>query len=115
MFRILSCTLVIACLAINRGSSDEPGVPRTDVHGDSLPPGALQRLGSSRWRAGGSLALCAFLPDGKSLLTVDNSFQAVVWDVATGKELRRIDISDNSASGAADKAARLPLMYTQPV
>jgi WD40 repeat protein len=61
--------------------------PRTDAYGDPLPPGALVRLGTVRWRA------CArhltFMPDGKTLITGEYASSDRVirfWDVATGKE-----------------------------
>ncbi len=66
-----------------------------DRHGDPLPPDALARLGTVRWRHGGPVGFVAFLADGKSLLTsaYDNSLR--VWDVATGKEVRRIGKADD--------------------
>jgi WD40 repeat protein len=63
---------------------------RTDVHGDPLPPGAIDRLGTVRLRhivRDFSGAAClAFSPDGKTLVS-GGDVGALVWDVATGKEL----------------------------
>ncbi len=64
--------------------------PRTDDHGDPLPPGAVARLGTLRLRhvvRDGSGAACvAFSPDGKTLVSGgDVGLRA--WDVATGKDL----------------------------
>jgi RNA polymerase sigma factor (sigma-70 family) len=59
----------------------------TDVHGDPLPPGALARLGTVRFRPPGSW-LAGFLPGDTTLLTVGEGSLSG-WDVATGKELHR--------------------------
>jgi WD40 repeat protein len=60
-------------------ASDEP-----------LPAGALVRFGSTPWRGVGYIYSVAFSPDGKTLATCGQRFY--VWDVATGKKLRQIDI-----------------------
>ncbi len=70
-----------------RGDSRE--APRTDLHGDPLPPGALARLGTVRWRHGFAVAYVAFTPDGKSLLTAAQDNTIRLWDWGTGKEIRR--------------------------
>src|SRR5262249_12334798 len=102
-----------------------------DLHGDPLPPGAIARLGTLRFRgvrgnlafapdgkylaaatepAGAEITLfdaatgralrrfatratltrLAFSPDGKRLVCSDNSSSSQVFDVATGKELSRL-------------------------
>jgi WD40 repeat protein len=60
----------------------DPGRPGGD--GDPLPAGALARLGATHRRfVQGSVV---FAPDGRTLLTGGR-----LWDVATGKLLRRFD------------------------
>jgi WD40 repeat protein len=83
----LPLLLLASVLVTPAGAAD----PRTDVYGDPLPDGALARLGTVRWRAGGPIALAAFLPDGKSVLTVNQDRVAQVWDRDSGKELRHFD------------------------
>src|SRR5262245_16220876 len=67
-------------------------MPPADAHGDPLPPGALLRLGTIRWRAEGTIALTAFLPQERALLTISQQYVAQVWDLASGKAIRRFDI-----------------------
>jgi RNA polymerase sigma factor (sigma-70 family) len=62
---------------------------RSDVLGDALPAGALARLGTVRWRHGDSLSQLGFAAGGKELVTAGGDGLMRVWDVATGKELRR--------------------------
>jgi WD40 repeat protein len=94
---LLVCAL--AALVPARGAD----APRTDVHGDPLPDGALARLGTVRWRADSAVVMTAFLPDGKSVLTVSQDYVAQVWDRDTGKELRHFD-----AAGPAPTEANAP-------
>jgi RNA polymerase sigma factor (sigma-70 family) len=63
---------------------------RTDLHGDPLPPGAMARLGTVRFRHQDFVTHAVFSRDGKALIAGDASGLIVVWDAATGKELRRI-------------------------
>jgi RNA polymerase sigma factor (sigma-70 family) len=63
---------------------------RTDRYGDPLPEGAIQRLGTLRFRQGGGTIHGLFLSaDGKTLVskTYYGSRTVCAWDVATGKLL----------------------------
>ncbi|MFP4433089.1 MAG: WD40 repeat domain-containing protein [Phycisphaerae bacterium] len=77
---------------VSPASADKP---RTDVHGDLLPPGAVARLGSVRFQHGGYVRGLAFSPDGKMLASIGYSSQGtrglVLWDSETGKPIRQID------------------------
>jgi WD40 repeat protein len=62
-----------------------------DQFGDALPPGALARLGTIRWRLEPDGANCmAFSKDGKTLLTGNSDTGVTAWEMQTGKILRRL-------------------------
>jgi RNA polymerase sigma factor (sigma-70 family) len=61
---------------------------RTDRHGDPLPDGAIARLGTVRWRHGDFVHALAYSPDGKTIATTGVGRALVLWDAASGKELR---------------------------
>ncbi len=60
-----------------------------DPHGDSLPAGALARLGTTRLRHSGDVTFVAFGPGGKTLLTAGQDNTIRLWNLADGKEIRR--------------------------
>jgi WD40 repeat protein len=60
----------------------------TDRHGDPLPPGALARLGTVRFRHGKGIWAVAFSSDGKTIASAGKSGSIVLHDVETGKVLR---------------------------
>jgi WD40 repeat protein len=64
---------------------------------DPLPPGAVRRYGSSRWRHGDSGAV-AVSPGGKLLATTtQSSFEMRIWNVATGKVVRKVELPEFNA------------------
>jgi WD40 repeat protein len=68
----------------------QPSKGRTDAIGDPLPPGALLRLGTIRWRTGTSHRGNASLlsPDGRSVFVGGDHGEIRVIDLDTGVLLR---------------------------
>jgi RNA polymerase sigma factor (sigma-70 family) len=67
---------------------------KRDLQGDSLPRGALARLGTVRFRLSGWGQAVTFTPDGRQLVAADGGMGAGVWDVATGRPLRSLSRND---------------------
>jgi WD40 repeat protein len=103
LLRIASGLLMVFSLALLPAFADPlapPDIPAAqdkpqavDLHGDPLPRGALQRLGTVRYRQESHIAAFAFAPDGKTFATADNTNDGVdsgvrLWDTATGKQMR---------------------------
>jgi WD40 repeat protein len=65
---------------------------QTDPYGDSLPAGAVMRLGTRRLWVGGKTSSIAFAPDGKTLAAVSSAFSRTVpiWDLSTGRLIRNL-------------------------
>jgi RNA polymerase sigma factor (sigma-70 family) len=72
-----------------RSEPEKARQARADLYGDPLPPGVLTRLGTIRYRYAGIGA--AFLPDGKTVVTVQQGNRITFWDARTGRPLREID------------------------
>src|SRR5207248_8470398 len=61
------------------------------VQGEKLPSGALARMGTMQLRHADAVSFAAYTPDGNSLVTAGRDQMVRLWDVATGKELRRFE------------------------
>src|SRR5262245_66096694 len=84
----LLCTLLAVAFAAHPAQSQPPA---KDVHGDPLPPGAVARLGTLRFRHSGTILFAAFLPGGKSVSSVSNDGVICVWEFPSGKAIRRFE------------------------
>ena len=90
--------LLVALLALLPACPSERarvrGPADVDTASDPLPPGAVARLGTTRLRPGGWIDRLMFSPDGKRLVSwggANHVSKAIsIWEVATGRELRRI-------------------------
>jgi WD40 repeat protein len=81
---LLSATTLL--LASSPALCDEP---RVDLYGDPLPPKALVRLGTVRFRQNKEINSLVVSPDGK-MLASGADFEIALWDLTTGKLLRNI-------------------------
>jgi WD40 repeat protein len=98
-----ACLLLAACFTLALGNPGQGEAPpakakrppaekkpaQVDRYGDPLPPAALARLGTYRLRQDGHIASVAFSPDGKAVASTGHGSAIHLWDLATGKELRR--------------------------
>jgi WD40 repeat protein len=80
-------SLVLVLLSA-AGHAAEPPKAKTDLYGDPLPPGAVARMGTVRWRAR-YISHLGFVPGDKYLATNDGSALSF-WDLRTGKVARTI-------------------------
>ncbi|HTU88541.1 MAG TPA: sigma-70 family RNA polymerase sigma factor [Gemmataceae bacterium] len=74
-----------------RAAKPEPRQPRVDLFGDPLPEEVIARMGSGRLRHPGYGRDLVFSADGKTLVSsAGDSIR--IWDAATGKLRRRLDV-----------------------
>jgi RNA polymerase sigma factor (sigma-70 family) len=64
---------------------------RLDQLGDPLPPGAMARLGTTRFRPGSHITHLAFSPDGRRLASWSGHVLSIC-DAASGRELSRTEL-----------------------
>src|SRR5262249_18269644 len=75
-------------LANGQVDANPPAV-RTDPFGDRLPPGAVARIGTTRFRnPHDRVSSIAFSPDGKTVAACYHD-RIFLWDLVTARELRR--------------------------
>lgn len=80
--------VVGAGLAAGQGTLTKAEV-RLDIHGDPLPPGAVARLGTVRFRAPDEADALAFAPDGK-MVAVSSRGGLYLFDAESGKRIKRL-------------------------
>lgn len=81
--------------AAERPEKGEPGA-KTDAAGDPLPPGALARMGSSRFHHGSNIHRLTVSRDGKWVVSYGSHTGYRVWDMATGREQVPKGMPDNA-------------------
>jgi WD40 repeat protein len=81
---LLACWLALA-FVIPLRSEEKP--LRTDRYGDPLPPGAIARLGTVRFRHCPYVLRAAFSPDERMIASLGGDDCIRLWDAASGKEI----------------------------
>ena len=102
MLVLLARIIIITFLVLPAGLAEGAQLPepkaggpklKTDLYGDPLPPGAVTRFGTVRFRHGGPVQAVAYSADGKTLISagrMGDSDGICIWNASTGKELRRL-------------------------
>jgi WD40 repeat protein len=86
---VLWCALAVGFLGVPAAGA-EPAA-------DSLPSGALARIGGVRLRHGSSVEVLAFTTEGKTLASAGRDAMIRLWNVETGKERIRFPLPDAKA------------------
>jgi WD40 repeat protein len=87
--------------------------PAPDAAGERLPGGAVARLGTTRLRHGDAVYFAAYTPDGKSLVTAGRDRAVRLWDLSTGKEIRRFTWSRVQPDGKPEASRDGPFERQQ--
>jgi WD40 repeat protein len=104
----LAFALTVCLLASAAARAQAPADAKTaakDGHADSFPDRAVASLGTLRWRHNGLVTFAAFLPDGKRVLSVDDTNTVYVWEYPSGRELLRLGPKPGDAV-SLDEVAR---------
>jgi WD40 repeat protein len=83
---------VIPCVAAGQGQPAAGPASRNDRHGDPLPPGALVRLGTIRYRQETPIEQIVYSPDGRFAASDGDDADVRIWDGRDGRLLRRIEV-----------------------
>jgi WD40 repeat protein len=97
-----SCLIWFLCLALlvsppARGEEPRAKAARTDSNGDPLPPGALARVGSVRFRHSAFICTAVFSPDGKLIASGGHDKVLRLWEAKTGKPIRTLSGTEGRA------------------
>src|SRR5262245_55626793 len=95
--RLLLAVPLLCCLigpASHAAAPPPPPLSGVDPQGDALPAGAIARLGTGRFRMGGTYSgSVALSGDGKTIAGFryhNNQYQITLTDSTTGQEVRAI-------------------------
>ncbi len=96
-------------LAAEKKPASEPLPLPTEIPGDSLPPGAVMRLGSATaWQAGDLIHAVAFSHDGKRLASASFGEDSIrIWEVKSGQLLHRVPLPDVRGLALSDDGKML--------
>ncbi len=85
---VVLAALLVSAPASPAADADEPA--RTDLYGDPLPPGAVARLGTSRWRAGCVTTVLVYSPEGALVASAGRDRAIHLWEASSGKLIRTL-------------------------
>jgi WD40 repeat protein len=107
--QVLIVVMFLELTVFNGGPEWQPSTQsaaeRVDQVGDPLPEGALLRLGTAHSRHHDVIHTLALTPDGKTVATAGSKEEYPeepirLWDVATGREVRKLDHGDPEGLGS---------------
>jgi WD40 repeat protein len=75
-----------------------------DVRSDPLPPDAVARIGSSRFRAGKGLTALAYASGGKVIVAAHEQGVVQFWDAASGKMTNKVAVDAGQNAAIACRA-----------
>jgi RNA polymerase sigma factor (sigma-70 family) len=84
----------------DRAVAPGEGTAHVDRYGDPLPPGALARLGTLRFRHQHTVSRVAFTDGGRAVLSASWDGTVRLWEADTGREIRRFPRHDGLTSPA---------------
>jgi RNA polymerase sigma factor (sigma-70 family) len=83
---------------------------RVELSSERLPTGVLARMGKTHLRHGDAVYFAAYTPDGQALVTAGKDHTVRLWELATGKEIRRFAWGEGDQTSkpilAADEIAQ---------
>jgi len=101
--------LPVAALPVERREEK----PAVDLHGDPLPPHAVARLGTLRFRLATGVNQAAVVHGGKQLLGLGVA-TVVLWDATTGREVRRFARPARKEAGGPPDDVNLQSLAVSP-
>src|SRR5262249_12536305 len=88
--------------------------PAVDRHGDPLPPHAVARLGTLRFREATGVWQAAVVPGGEQFLGVAAGATGILWDATTGREIRRFEAQARKEAGGPTFEVHLHSLAVSP-
>jgi WD40 repeat protein len=105
----LALSAILTVLSAVAANEPTAGAAR-DLHGDPLPPGAIARLGTLRFRTADWITHIAFSRDGKRLVTQSPTAVAT-WNAESGEKL--VEFTDKRIGPVAWRADGRGIMLVQ--